>query len=202
MDSQRDAPGLSTRTSTSLLEGLRDTGDVGRWTEYVGRYRPSIVAWAQRAGVPPADAEDVAQASLLAFCNAFLGGRYDREKGRLRAWLFGIVHKEVQAWRRRRRVGELPAAAAPPDAADEAPHELERMWEEEWHAAVLRQCMDVVRREVQASTARAFELYVLQERPPEEVAGELGMTVNAVYGAKRRVLERVRELMPLMEEIW
>ena len=36
----------------------------------------------------------------------------------------------------------------------------------------------------------------------EEVASELEITANAVHGAKRRVMHRLRELMPLVEEHW
>lgn len=40
MGTERDAPGLSTRTGTSLLEGLRDTGDVGHWEVQLGVHVP------------------------------------------------------------------------------------------------------------------------------------------------------------------
>ena len=52
------------------------------------------------------------------------------------------------------------------------------------------------------STFRAFVMYVLEGLPVARVAEELGLNADSVYGAKRRVLRRVRELKPLMEDIW
>ena len=80
--------------------------------------------------------------------------------------------------------------------------ELEAVWEQEWHAAVLRQCLAEIAREVEPSTIAAFERFALRGESAESVARALGLSANAVYGAKRRVLQRIRELIPAMTEIW
>ena len=36
----------------------------------------------------------------------------------------------------------------------------------------------------------------------EDVARRLKMTPNAVYGAKRRVLARIKEIQPFVEDVW
>ena len=45
-------------------------------------------------------------------------------------------------------------------------------------------------------TWRALDGYVLHDRPPVDVAAELGVSVNAVYVAKYRVLQRLRQEQP------
>jgi RNA polymerase sigma-70 factor (ECF subfamily) len=165
-----------------------------------------IVAYAVRAGVPAEDAEDVAQSSLLAFSSEYQVGKYDRNRGRLRSWLFGIVHHEVQDWRRSRgrRGVRLPESEGDGDffARVEAPAENEKVWDEEWDAAVLRGCLEEVRRELQPTTFGAFEAFAVRGEPAEQVAERFGLTPNAVYCAKRRILRRVRELLPLVKEVW
>jgi RNA polymerase sigma-70 factor (ECF subfamily) len=47
--------------------------------------------------------------------------------------------------------------------------------------------------EFQPVTWQACWQFVLLDRPATEVAAELGITVNAVYLAKSRVLRRLRE---------
>ncbi len=192
-------------TSTTLLEGLKDPGNRTVWRQYVERYRPLVVGYAAKLGVPPEEAEDVAQSALLAFSSAYRAGRYQREKGRLSAWLFGIATNEVRSWRRReaargRHAGATEQAEALAElATDDA---LEELWRREWRDAVLWECMRALRRELQPETLRAFELFALRERPAEEVARELGLTPNAVFLAKRRVLARLRDLLPLVEDAW
>src|SRR5205823_5538374 len=50
-----------TRTSTALLEALKDRSDHAVWWEFDGRYRPLLMAVGRRLGLDVADAEDAAQ---------------------------------------------------------------------------------------------------------------------------------------------
>lgn len=200
--SSESAP-LGPVTNTTLLQGLKDADNRTVWRQYVERYRPLILRYAARLGAPEAEAEDIAQATLLAFSTAYRQGKYDRDRGRLSAWLFGIARNEVLAWNRAR--SKRPLAATDGDGrihAMVAEDELAKLWQREWQDSIVAECLKLVRCEVKPETLRAFELFALEERPADEVGAELGMTPNAVFGAKRRVLQRVRELMPLVEEAW
>jgi RNA polymerase sigma factor (sigma-70 family) len=195
---------LPTLTSTTLLEGLKDPGNRTVWLQFVDRYRPLIQRYGERLGLSVEDAEDTTQASLMAFCEAYREAKYERSRGRLGDWLFGIVHNQVRNCQRRRGrqrevpVSETQVGSIPSRSSDE----MERVWEEEWQDAIARECLAQVRREVQEATFRAFELHAIEGLPVAEVARQLKLTPNAVYGAKRRVLRRIRELKPFMEDAW
>lgn len=200
-------PASSTTTNTRLLQGLLDPGNQEVWRQFVDRYRPLIVRYLRRVGVPAEDAEDVAQNALLAFATAYRDGRYDRALGRLRSWLFGIVRTHVLSWSRGRRRAGVQICDAPDETGffariEAPPGEADKVWEEEWAAAALYECLLEVRRSVDATTFEAFELFALKGEPADRVGERLGITRNAVYLAKRRVLRRVRELRPLIEDIW
>ncbi|HEX5053700.1 MAG TPA: hypothetical protein VFZ65_18110 [Planctomycetota bacterium] len=47
---------LTTATSDTLLAGLLRPDDDRAWTDYVARYRPLLVRYARRLGLPDADA--------------------------------------------------------------------------------------------------------------------------------------------------
>ncbi|MEW6251673.1 MAG: sigma-70 family RNA polymerase sigma factor [Planctomycetota bacterium] len=200
------APKLSTVTSTVLLEGLRTAQNRTIWQQYVDRYRPVLVAHARRVGLSAADAEDVAQEALAAFCQAYRAGKYEREKGRLRDWLFGIARNQLSNWRRRqpRREMRIGGPGDESGVVGQLPGEDEWvcLWEQEWRDAVLRRCLEVVQTEVDPNTLTAFELFAAQGVPAKQVAERLGISPNAVFIAKHRVLRRIRELLPEMEQIW
>ena len=59
----------------------------------------------------------------------------------------------------------------------------------------LRHCAQQARSAVNESTYAAFHLCAIEERDPAAVALSLGMSVNQVYVAKHRVLERIRAIM-------
>ena len=196
-----DQQSFPTVTSTTLLEGLKDSSNDAVWLQFVERYRPLILGYARRLGAGAEDAEDIAQASLLGFCEAYRNERYERQRGRLRSWLFGIVRNQVKHWRTRDASRERQASETEV-ARLASPEDLEQLWEQEWAAGVARECLAQVQRELEQVTFRAFNLYAMRELPVEEVVRRTGLTANAIYGAKRRVLARIRELRPLVEDLW
>ncbi len=205
MAEQVGQTGPVTITSTQLLAGLRDADNGTIWQTYVDRYRPLIVDYARRLCAQPADAEDIAQQALAAFASAYRQGKYDREQGRLRDWLFGIVRRQLRNWYRRR--GREVQVSVDPQSADffariEDEGQLCDLWDERWRSSVLDQCLQQARGEVHATTWDAFELFALRSWPAARVAEHLGITENAVFGAKRRLLSRIRELRPVLEEQW
>lgn len=197
---------LRTITSTSLLEGLRRPDNQTVWSQFDARYRPMILKYANRLGLSEADAQDAAQQTLIAFCEAYQAGKYEREKGRLRIWLFGIARNQILNARRRRYQKEKQVVDDTDQTqffgrvADE--DQFEKLWEEEWREAVLRQCLEEVRREMDAKSIEAFELFAWKGWPAAKVAEHLDTTPNAVFIAKHRIMKRIRELVPKMEEVW
>lgn len=194
---------LTAVTTTLLLERLKDPADHAIWQAFTERYRPMIVRTARRLGLNKEDAQDAAQMALMAFFSAYREGKYDREKGRLRHWLFGIArHWILNTFDKRQKrqvdVGN-PADQTDFFARIPADDQMEQIWEQEWRESTLRTCMLQVRREFDPKTLRAFELFAQEGLPAQQVADQLGMTSNAVFIAKHRVLKRIRELLPQME---
>lgn len=195
---------MITRTSTILLEGLKDPANPNAWPEFDGRYRPVVMAVARRSGLSEADAEDAAQEILSAFAESYRQGHYQREKGHLRSFLRGIASHKLQDIRRRRHT-ERPLADL--ENGTRLLHQLqdpqtEALWDEEWSSALLRQCLEEVRREIAPRTFEAFEMVALKEWPAQRAADHLKVSLDVVYQSRHRVLARVRELLPKMEEIW
>ena len=133
-----------------------------------------------------------------AFAAAYRAGNYERNRGRLRDWLFGIARNHLRVARRgkRRGVAELTDQPAIDDDA------AERAFDEEWQREVLAQCLEEIRGEVGTQTFEAFDLFAIRGVPARAVADRLGMSENAVFLAKRRILLRLREILPVMERVW
>lgn len=192
-----------TITSTNLLLGLRDPNNSAIWQAYVDRYRPLLISYGKKFGLCEADAEDVAQLTLVNFCRAYQEGKYERERGRLRTWLFAIARNQILNWYRNRdshvQLGDRSDGGhLLADLNDE--NRMEQIWEEQWRDALLRQGLQEIQREVEPRTFEAFQLFAGDEFSAEEVGKRFGMTANAVFSAKRRILRRLRELLPQLEE--
>ena len=196
---------MSTITHTALLVGLQASSNDEVWSDFYARYQPLLVAVGRRLGLPEQDAHDAAQEALLSFADGYRRGQYDRSKGRLRTWLFGIAVKKIRDIQRRN--GKNHSVVEPADKtrvlnamADD--HSLSEVWESEWERRLLQVCMENVCRHMEVSTVKAFELFVLKEWPAEKVASHLGVSRNAVFKAKRRVLSRMRETYMYLQANW
>lgn len=189
-------------TTSTVLQRLREGEEPEVWYQFVERFRAPVVQYGRLQGLSDLDAEDAAQETFVAFLEAYRRGRYDRDRGRLSQWLFGFAHHCVLR-ARRRRTSERRATAAPVQATDElaAPDAAAEAWNAEWERALLQECIRRARPEFRAATFRAFELAVREKRPAREISAELGVEVKSVYNAKHRVLQRIREIRRLLEEV-
>ncbi len=188
-------------TTTVVLENLRNA-DEPAWGQFVNRFRGPIIRFACDLGMTADQAEDVAQETLMDFVRAYRSGQYDRNKGRLSSWLFGIAHRRILNAGRKlaHQPRTTPAAGRTAfwaNLPDE--HAVRQSWDVSWERAVLDQCLEQARAEVEPRTIRAFELFAIENRSAVEVAEELGMSRNAVFIAKHRVLKRVLELKQQFE---
>ncbi len=57
-----------------------------------------------------------------------------------------------------------------------------------------------VRRDITDTTWQAFWRTAIDDQPGKQVAGDLGLTVAAVYRARSRVLARLKELVQSVQE--
>ena len=196
---------MQTQTNTTLLLGLKDLRDETAWRQFDRRYRPLILNVACRLGLQDSDAEDAAQETIAAFIDAYRQEKYDKDKGKLRVWLYGIARHKIRDILRKRSRGEKPITDKT-DATQfinqvEDTH-IESAWEEEWEKAVLRQVLEEVRQQINPQMFESFYLYALEQWPAKRVAAHLQISEDLVYQNKRRTLLKLRESLPRMEEIW
>ena len=181
----------ATRTTTSLLDALRDNANEPVWAAIDARYRPVVTSMSRRLGLNDSDADEVAQQTLTEFVKGYGEGRYDRSKGRLSSWILGIAHHTIlHVVRRSGR--ENPTTTSLGEVVDEPA--LRSIWADERDRAILAQALDALRGEsgVDDRTLLAFELVSLRGVPAAEVGAQCDMTVDQVYVAKSRIVKRLR----------
>lgn len=191
-------------TTSTVLERLSDFGDRGAWEHFAERFHRPIQMFARKQGLAENECADVAQESLLAFAEAYRRGEYDRTKGRLSNWLFGIAWRRIDHARRkadRRAEHEGDALDSRMADAQDVPSAASAEWQELWERSILEHCLRQMRKENQPATFRAFEMLVLEKRTIEDAEAELGMSRNAIAIAKHRVSARLRELVAQCDEV-
>jgi RNA polymerase sigma-70 factor, ECF subfamily len=183
-------------TRQSLLQRAQ-TGETGAWKDLVDLYRPLILAWLNRQGVPAGDLEDLSQEVLLSVVKQLPGFQHSGHRGAFRSWLRTILcRRAADYWRaldaHPLARGGSGAAIALQQFAD-PDSELNRQWDEEHDRYVFRCLLKLVEEEFEPLTLQAFRRLALDGVSGAEAAQELGLSVAAAYVAKSRVLARIRQ---------
>ncbi len=181
-----------TLTSATLLGRLRDGGDRLAWERLVALYTPLIRAWLGRQLPQESDVDDVAQQVFTVLVEKVPGFAHNGRPGAFRTWLRGICVNRLRMFWRTREVGAADAEAVL-QQLDDPRSELSRQWDREHDESVLRQALALIEPEFKPATWAAFHAVGLKGHEPDAVAAKLGLSVNAVFIAKSRVLRRLRE---------
>lgn len=185
-------------TSLSLLDRLRESSDDADWTRLVEAYSPLLRAWVLRADVQAADADDLVQEVLLVVHRELPAFQHNQRCGAFRSWLRQIVvHRLRNFWRSRGRL----IASANDSRLEEQLRQLEdddsqlsRVWDREHNLVIARKLMEMIESRFTESTRQVFRRLVVDGADADTVAAETGLSLNAIFTAKSRVLRELRRL--------
>ena len=192
-------------TSFGLLQGVQ-AKEPEAWHRLVDLYGPLVYQWCRSMGVPADDVPDVVQETFVAAARNIEQFHHDKAGQGLRRWLWTITHNKVMDHFRRQQAGpraeggtnaqvrlaEIPASESDSSLGDH-PADAGEL------ACLARRAMELVRAEFTDDTWQAFWRITIDGQPAKTIAAELGMTLRAVYQAKYRVLQRIRQLLGPVE---
>lgn len=184
-------------TSSGLLHRVQ-AQDAEAWQRFVQLYGPLIYRWCVQAGVREADIDDITQEVFRSVAGAIATFRHDRSGDSLRAWLRTITLNKICDLIRRQPIGGegVGGSAAMQQmllVAEQALSDLDPASAEADRMLLYRQAIESILADFEEQTQRAFYRVVVAEQQPAEVAEALGMSINAVYLARSRVMRRIRE---------
>lgn len=178
------------KRSDEALVATAKHGDIEAFEQLVLRYKPRVLAVAQRITNNWEDAEDVAQESLH---KAFLHLHDFQEKSRFSTWLTRIAMNQAFMMLRRKRAVFEVLPEDPDDGkcsselfVDQSPNPEECCWRRE-----RRDLLTNAINRLSPVVGRTIVLRDIEERSAEETAKILGTTISAV---KTRVFHGRRKL--------
>jgi RNA polymerase sigma-70 factor (ECF subfamily) len=197
------ASGTPGSTPSSLVRCLRQQQPEA-WQRFLRLYGPLIYSWCRRRwGLDPAAAGDVTQDVFVRVLESLAGFR----GGDFVAWLAAITRSQTVNYLQgnpTRGAGGSSAQErlnAVPDVSGPArPDEGQEPVTAEDLGGVVRRALDQVRPTVAEKSWQAFWQVIVEGRAPADVAADLGMSVNAVYIARSRLLSRLREELGDLDE--
>jgi RNA polymerase sigma-70 factor (ECF subfamily) len=183
----------ATRTSLSLLDRVR-ANDGEAWRRFVRLYSPLVYSWAKRCGLQNQDAADVLQEVFHSVARNISRFHAD-PTGSFRGWLWAITRNKVR--------DHFRAMETAPVGGSEMQHRMQAIPDDEpesWsregdcsRVGLVNRAAELIRDDFEPHTWQAFWRLTVENHPARDIAADLGMTPDAVYQAKARVLRRLRE---------
>ena len=180
-------------TRHSLIIRLKGDNNEQAWVDFVTAYEPFLRHLVSRLGVPERHAEDVVQQVLLAIAKSVDGWTDDQQTASFRRWVATVARNIVIKFMNRERkqasvhggtdfIEQLEQLPATPDReqADRYEHEL-IVW-----------AAEQVRDEFIDTSWAAFWATVIDGKPVQVVATDLGISRGSIYMSRSRIIARIR----------
>jgi RNA polymerase sigma factor (sigma-70 family) len=210
----RDAD-QSLETRPSLLRRLKSGNDIDGWQDFYRIYGGLIRSFAQKAGLTAEEAEDVVQETAIGLAKGLPDYVYDPKTCRFKTWLLNLTRWRIQNQLRRRQPtvasvalqSTLASSHPSPDATQTAT--IERIpdpsqpafgseWDAAWERNLLLEALERVRPRLDERHYQAFDLYVIKQWPPTDVAKTVGISTAQVYLLKYRVSALLKKEVELL----
>ncbi|MBI3417069.1 MAG: sigma-70 family RNA polymerase sigma factor [Verrucomicrobia bacterium] len=221
----------SLATRPSLLARLKDWSQQTAWREFDHDYAPLLRNVARKAGLSDAEADEVAQETLIAVAKRIAEFQHAGNRGSFRAWLYQQARWRIaDQFRARAKASPQPQRPSHPKGESgrspgESEHEneadlslpcssavietpmpesdpvFEQLWDVEWEQQLLRTALEHVRAKASLKQFQMFDLHVLQGLSVRETARTLGVNIASVYMAKSRVGRQLRHEIRRLEKV-
>ncbi len=188
------------------------------WRRLVRLFAPLVYRWCWKSNVRGPEADNVVQEVFVTVFRSLGDFRRERPADSFRGWLWTLTnHKLADHWRaaKRRRRGleelggqgnrtDLQVLRGGPHGPEDRSCEAEVRSGESSAAAssaadpgnvgrLYQRAVELIQGEFESQTWQAFWQVVVEGRQAADVAADLGLTANAVYISKSRVLRRLRD---------
>lgn len=187
-------PGLM-ETRASLLLRIRNPQDTQAWREFVELYAPLLHSYAMKNRLQDADAADLAQDTLRLVLRAAPEFIYEPAKGSFRGWLFTIARNQIRKFfTRRASHAQGSGDSEVREFLSEQPAESEQSaWDQEYQLHLFHWAARRVESEFRPASWQAFWRTVVLSEDICKVASDLQITTGAVYIARSRITNRIRQ---------
>ena len=191
-------------TNESLILRVKDAADALAWADLLEIYRPVVVRMAVSRGLQHADADDLAQGVFVSVAGAIDRWNPGEDKPPFRVWLIRITRNAIVNALTRRK----PDVAAGSTTMHQLLHELPQDEEttkdllEESRMEAMRWAASEIRTEFSELIWSMFWQTSVEGRSVKDVARELNRSTGAVYMARFRVMQRLKEKVSEVSEVW
>ena len=179
-------------TRSSVLRAVADTENNAAWNRLFDLYAGFVYSIARSKGLNDADADDIVQVVFSDLARNLPTFKYDRERGRFRSYLAGLVHWRV--------MDRLKAVKRDADLKADFWEEMKSAGQgdddfakREWQSAAMEEALRRIKPDVRPEHYAAFVASAVEGQDTESVMKLYGLSRDNLYQIRARLTEKLRE---------
>ncbi|TWU38623.1 RNA polymerase sigma factor [Novipirellula artificiosorum] len=191
-------------TSESLILRIRNSQDAVAWSQFMAIYEPVVYRLARRRGLQHADALDLCQKVFLAVAKAVENWEPQEEGPQFRNWLNRVARNAILNAITRGKPDRATGGSSAEDLLLEIPdgEGVTTAILNESRMEAFRWAAKQVQTEFSESTWTMFHETTICGRSVAEVAESMGRSAGAVYAARFRVMQRIKDKVNEVSDFW
>ena len=189
-------------TRSSVLKAVADTENEAAWSHLFDLYAGFVFSMARHKGLNETDADDIVQVVFADLARNLPTFKYDREKGRFRSYLTGLVNwRVVDRLKASKRDAELKANFWKEVKAAGGDDEFS---EREWQAAAMKEALRRMKPSVSPEHYAAFVASAVEGQDTDVVTKLYGISRDSLYQIRKRLTvklhDKLAEVLDEMDE--
>ena len=181
-------------TRSSVLKAVADTKNEAAWNRLFDLYAGFVFSMARHKGLNETDADDIVQVVFADLARNLPTFKYDREKGRFRSYLTGLVNwRVVDRLKASKRDAELKANFWEEAKAAGGDDDFS---EREWQQVALEEALRRIKPEVRPEHYAAFVASAVEGQDTDVVTKLYGISRDSLYQIRKRLTAKLRENLP------
>ena len=193
-------------TRSSVLKAAADTENEAAWSRLFDLYAGFVFSIARHKGLKPEDADDIVQVVFADLARNLPTFKYDREKGRFKSYLTGLVNwRVIDRLKASKRDAELKAGfweAAKAEA--KAAGGNDDFSERAWQAAAMKEALRRMKPSVSPEHYAAFVASAVEGQDTDVVTKLYGISRDSLYQIRKRLTvklhDKLAEVLDEMDE--
>ena len=191
-------------TSESLILRIRDSQDAIAWSQFMAIYESVVYRLARRRGLQDADAEDLCQRVFMSVAKAVEHWEPQEDGPQFRNWLNRVARNAILNAITRGKPDRATGGSNAENVLLEIPDRegVTTAILNESRIEAYRWAANQVQAEFNAGTWAMFQETTINGRVIADVAAELSKSSGAVYIARCRVMQRIKDKVNEVSDFW
>lgn len=187
-------------TRSSVLKAVADTENTAAWNRLFDLYAGFVFSMARYKGLEPEDADDIVQVVFADLARNLPTFKYDREKGRFRSYLTGLVNWRVMdRLKASKRDAELKANFWKEVKAAGGDDDFS---EREWQSAAMKEALRRMKPSVSPEHYAAFVASAVEGQDTDVVTKLYGISRDSLYQIRKRLTVKLHDkLAEVLDEM-